>query len=72
MKGKVIMGVYTLEDLAAKIDWEGGFEMALEYGITYDEVPDEVSEQWKKAQELHTQLNKLWEDISNILPDPEF
>ena len=65
------MSVYTLEDLAAKIEWVRWSAGALDYGITHDEVPDEVSTQWKKAEELHRQLEKLWQDISEILPEPE-
>ena len=65
------MSVYTLEDLAAKIEWEGGFEAALSYGITHDEVPDEVSTQWKQAEELFHRLEKLYQDISEILPEEE-
>ncbi len=65
------MSVFTLEDLAAKIDWEGGFIAALEYGVSHDEVPDEVSTQWKRAQELHDELEKLGFDIMEILPEQE-
>lgn len=42
-------------DLEGKIDWEGGYEAALEYGISIDEyeVPESLKEAWDELEEAH-------------------
>lgn len=45
------------EDLAAKVEWEGGVSDAiLDYGITHDQLPEgtptEVVEAWKRVEEV--------------------
>lgn len=46
---------YTKQELANKIDWEGGIIAALEYRITHGEIEDE-------------EIAKLWEQLEQFLP----
>lgn len=41
----------TRRDVAAKVDWEGGVDEALAYGIAADEMPDpELEAAWAAAK----------------------
>jgi hypothetical protein len=56
----------TMADLRDKVDWEGGLYEALKYGIHFDDVPEEIREDWKKAIEAAKILDRvedrLWAD----------
>lgn len=42
----------SLEDFNAKIDWEGSYEAAIEYGLNYEDLPEDEVE-----------ARKLWLDM---------
>jgi len=46
--------LFNVHDLEGKIDWEGGFFSALEYGIDIDEydVPESLKEEWDELAML--------------------
>ncbi len=47
----------TAQDLAHKVDWEGGVVSALEYGIRSDEIDDpELATLWRRMEDLYDQL----------------
>ncbi len=65
------MAKISKEDLAAKIDWEGGLaESIFGYGMKSSELPDNapaaVKQAWKQLEEVRPQadlINKwLWND----------
>lgn len=49
-------GKYNLEDFVSKIDWEGGLDGALSYGLTTSdyEIPKEIQDKWAELQEIHS------------------
>ena len=49
--------MYGFEELAAKIEWEGGIPEAIMYGVGHAEVPPEVQDLWKQAELLTKQLD---------------
>lgn len=51
----------TLEDLVAKIDWEGGLDSALSYGVSSDdyELPDDVAEKLDELVDFHEEFETL-------------
>ena len=61
------MGPYSLQALRDRIDWEGGYFDAVEYGISPDDIDDpEVAALWEalcalvySAHELTDQLDEL-------------
>ncbi len=65
------MSEFNLEDLAAKIEWEGGFEGALDYGIKPEDVPEEIRPLWQRAVDAHRELEKVWDELEKVLPCQE-
>ena len=58
----------TIEELASKVEWEGGVEGALDYGVTSDDIEDpQLSALWAKATEAHAVLQYIVADINKIL-----
>lgn len=53
--------VQTLEDLVAKIDWEGGLDSALSYGVSSEdyELPDDVAEKLDELVDFHEEFETL-------------
>src|SRR5690606_4104241 len=49
-------GYQTREQVAAKVDWEGGIPEALEYGLTVDDMPagdEELRAAWGRLEAAH-------------------
>ncbi len=44
------MNKRTVDEFLGKIAWEGGVEMALDYGLTPDgyDLPDEMAQDWER------------------------
>jgi len=62
------------EDLAAKIEWEGGLMEALDYGITTEMMPEgdtELTEAWSKLEASFRETSKLADAMSAMLPDAD-
>jgi len=56
------------EELAAKIEWEGGVMGALEYGITAAQMPDEkMRAVWTDLQNAAVSIFDLCEQVETIL-----
>lgn len=51
--------VMDAAELEAKIEWEGGLLQAIDYGIKYEEVPEEVRDMWAEAQRMELVLTAL-------------
>lgn len=53
----------TIEELAAKIEWEGGIVDAVEYGIHADDLPAEtplaIREAWQRVEDALTDENLI-------------
>lgn len=58
---------YTAEDLLSKIEWEGGVAEAMDYGITWHDVPLEISGRWYEANQLLDQFNVIADSIQYTL-----
>ena len=49
----------TVEDFAAKIEWEGGTIDALDYGLSPEDAPEgELRDLWQAAYDIWTQQLK--------------
>lgn len=65
---------YNIFDLVAKIDWEGGIQAVLEYGLReiddYD-VPETLKEAWAEMAEHFTEFEVLASIVSGMLHQAE-
>lgn len=57
----------SAEGLAAKISYEGGLFDALTYGITSEEVPEEIQEAWKRAEAAKKLFDSAEVEIEEFL-----
>jgi len=60
------------EELADKIDWEGGLMEALDYGITTDMMPEgdaELTEAWGKLAIAYHEATLLADVVEKLLAD---
>jgi hypothetical protein len=62
------MDVRSYEDIAAKAEWEGGLDEALDW-FKPEEVPEEIREAWRTARDLKTQLQTQLGAINAFLPE---
>lgn len=63
------MAKYSLEELVLKIDHEGGIYEALRYGISPEDVPEEIRHDWHILVTLFRGVETQWRTISKQLPD---
>lgn len=61
---------YNHDELAFKIDHEGGIYEALRYGISPEDVPEGLRLKWEVLHILFTAFEEQWEKVSRELPDP--
>jgi hypothetical protein len=62
------------EALAAKIAWEGGMEMALDYGIKTEDMPEgyiTLMERWADMQAKWETYREAAELVEELLPDQD-
>jgi hypothetical protein len=67
-------GKYTLLGLAVKIDWEGGLDSALHYGIRHDQIDpfeEEVVRLWKNLEIAWKVFSEAEDQVMELLPEPE-
>ena len=60
----------TLEDLAAKIDWEGGIAEAVAYGIKHTDIPDghpDLAAAWARLEDVHAEMECLCDEIHPMI-----
>ena len=60
------------DDLAAKIEWEGGILEALDYGIKIADMPEgdtELIEAWTKLQRSFETTRALVDALNELLPE---
>lgn len=57
----------SMQQLADKVEWEGGVADAIDYGIKHDQVPSELEVEWLQAELLVEQLHPLVEKIADKL-----
>ena len=58
------------EDLAAKIEWEGGILEAVDYGIKAADMPEgdaELAEAWGKLEASFGETSKLADAVEKLL-----
>jgi hypothetical protein len=58
------------ENLAAKIEWEGGLMEALDYGITTEMMPEgdeELFVAWEKLEASFRETSKLADAVQDLL-----
>lgn len=62
------MGNWTNQEVANKVDWEGGIIEALYWGLRSDDIADpDLSAAWA---ELETTVPPILDRIRNLLPEP--
>lgn len=62
-------------ELAGKIDWEGGLEDALYYGIRDEDMPAgdaEMFEAWRVMQDAWKAYEHAANRVRELLPEPEY
>ena len=60
------------EDLAGKIEWEGGLMESLDYGIGTEMMPEgdiELTEAWAKLEASFKETSKLADAVQELLPE---
>ena len=58
------MSKYTMQDLAAKVDWEGGVaESIFGYGISAKDVPEEIREDWALVEAVKSTIISLENEL---------
>jgi hypothetical protein len=60
------------EELANKIEWEGGIIDALDYGIKTENMPEgdtELAEAWGKLEAAYHELTPLTDAVEKLLED---
>lgn len=64
----MIETLLTNEDLAAKVEWEGGVAEAISYGIDADQLVDpEVAALWQRAIEQFEALRQTTAQINEAI-----
>lgn len=59
---------YTYEDIAAKAEWEGGLDEALDW-FKPEEVPEKIRSFWTTAQAHKKRLEFFLDQIAEHLPE---
>lgn len=59
-------------EFAAKVDWEGGVEAAMEYGLQSSELPDgELKDAWVEVEKYWSDYadaaDRAWNVVQDIL-----
>lgn len=61
---------YTIESLNGKIEWEGGIEAAMEYGIRADDIEDEtLGDLWYEATQQWAIFDHLRDEIEDYIKE---
>lgn len=62
----------TLEDFAAKVDWEGGVIDAIDYGLKPEDAPEgELRDLWRQACDLFKQMEPITNRIGELLEEAQ-
>lgn len=62
----------TRRDVADKVDWEGGVDEALAYGVAADEMPDpELEAAWAAAKAAYEPYAKAAAVVEGLLEDAD-
>lgn len=62
------MSKWTKQEVANKVDWEGGVISAIMWGLQAEDIEDsELSVAWHEAEELIPVIRR----IQNLLPEPK-
>lgn len=62
------------EELAAKIEWEGGLEAAFDYGIRSDYMPEgdeELTALWREAEDAFARFDDALYPLRELLEEFE-
>lgn len=62
------METYSYEDIAAKADWEGGMDEALDW-FKPNEVPSEIALHWESAQVAKRAFNDAIASLEAKFPE---
>src|SRR5690606_33060360 len=65
-------GYQTREQVAAKVDWEGGIPEALEYGLTVDDMPagdEELRAAWGRPEAAHQPFAAAEAEAARLLEE---
>lgn len=61
----------TAQDLLDKINWEGGVLGAISYGISSDEVPAPIQQDWIRVESAVTLSEDIYDRLLIILVQEE-
>ena len=64
---------WTNEEVATKIDWEGGAEEGLRWGIRHTMIQDELlSHEWRVLEEKFALYEDQRDRVMALLPEPGY
>lgn len=55
----------TLAELGEFIDYEGGLESALRYGVYPEDVPEEIQADWKRLEYAWDEYRRIADELSS-------
>lgn len=67
------MAFENRQEVAGKIDWEGGILESLDYGLTEEDMPEgdtELREAWAELMAAFTYVRAARRRVSILLPEP--
>lgn len=61
--------LWDIYDLESKIDWEGGYSSAIEYGIDIDDydVPEDLKEKWEEMVSLYSEYATVADEVDYMI-----
>jgi hypothetical protein len=61
-------GTWTKEDVRDKVDWEGGIDAALQWGLTYEKIQaGPLRDAWREMELAWTEFDELRNEVDKLL-----
>lgn len=67
------MAFENRQEVAGKIDWEGGILSSLDYGLTDEDMPEgdtELREAWAELMAAFSYVRSARQRVEMLLPEP--
>ena len=61
------MKIRTMQQLARKVEWEGGVIAAIEEGISSEDVPEEIRLEWSAAEEAAKTIARVYDALPEVV-----
>ena len=60
-------------EVANKVDWEGGFDHVLDWGLRVEDLPvddKELREAWRELEITYLAFQQASDEVIDLLPEP--